>query len=82
MKNLLIITAVIFMPIGLAQAGIIEKLTSLGDKLVETYSYTVEAKMWNLRAYTWTDPKSGLYCIYVAGENKGGLSCNPIEKND
>jgi hypothetical protein len=65
---------------GSAQAGFLESLGSLIDETVDTKTYTVEAKGWNLRAYAWIDPASGLYCLYVAGENKGGLSCNKVER--
>jgi len=83
MKTLLAIAASVLITagitIGTAKAGLWEKLSSLNDMVVETKTYTIEAKGWNLRAYSWKDPASGMYCIYVAGSKTGGLSCNPVD---
>lgn len=58
-----------------ANAGIWEKLSSLGDETVSTTSFTIEAKGWNLRGYMFKIPNSRRECLFVAGERKGGLTC-------
>ena len=58
-----------------AYAGMWEKLSSLADTTVPSATFTIEAKGWNVRAYEFVSP-TGAHCIFVAGEQKGGLSCD------
>ena len=60
---------------GGAQAGLWEKATSLLDTTVETTSFTIEAKGWNLRGYEFVTP-TGARCVSMTGTKKGGLSCD------
>lgn len=58
-----------------AKAGLWEKLQSLGDQTVESTSFTIEAKGWNVRAYVFQPPETNKTCVFVAGTQKGGLAC-------
>ena len=60
---------------GTARAGLWEKATSLLDTTVETTSFTIEAKGWNLRGYEFVTP-TGARCVSITGTKKGGLSCD------
>ena len=60
---------------GAARAGLWEKATSLLDTTVETTSFTIEAKGWNLRGYEFVTP-TGARCASMTGTKKGGLSCD------
>ena len=60
---------------GAASAGLWEKATSLLDTTVETTSFTIEAKGWNLRGYEFVTP-TGARCVSMTGTKKGGLSCD------
>ena len=60
---------------GTAKAGLWEKATSLLDTTVETTSFTIEAKGWNLRGYEFVTP-TGARCVSMTGTKKGGLSCD------
>jgi len=60
---------------GTARAGLWEKATSLLDTTVETTSFTIEAKGWNLRGYEFVTP-TGARCVSMTGTQKGGLSCD------
>jgi hypothetical protein len=42
---------------------------------VETTSFTIEAKGWNLRGYEFVTP-TGARCVSMTGAEKGGLSCD------
>ena len=61
--------------LGIAKAGLWEKATSLLDTTVETTSFTIEAKGWNLRGYEFVTP-AGARCVSMTGTKKGGLSCD------
>ncbi|MAH82982.1 MAG: hypothetical protein CBB68_00500 [Rhodospirillaceae bacterium TMED8] len=58
-----------------AKAGLWEKAASLLDTTVETTSFTIEAKGWNLRGYEFVTP-TGARCVSMTGTKKGGLSCD------
>ncbi len=58
-----------------AKAGLWEKLSSLGDTVVPSTSFTIEAKGWNVRAYVFKPPETNKTCVFVAGSGKGGLAC-------
>ena len=60
---------------GTAKAGLWEKAASLLDMTVETTSFTIEAKGWNLRGYEFVTP-TGARCVSMTGAEKGGLSCD------
>ena len=60
---------------GTAKAGLWEKAASLLDRTVETTSFTIEAKGWNLRGYEFVTP-TGARCVSMTGAEKGGLSCD------
>jgi len=60
---------------GAAKAGLWEKATSLLDKTVETSTFSIEAKGWNLRGYEFVTPR-GARCVSMTGTQKGGLSCD------
>lgn len=60
---------------GTAKAGLWEKATSLLDTTVDTTSFTIEAKGWNLRGYEFVTP-TGARCVSMTGTQKGGLSCD------
>ena len=61
--------------LGTAKAGLWEKATSLLDTTVETTSFSIEAKGWNLRGYEFVTP-TGARCVSMTGTKKGGLSCD------
>jgi hypothetical protein len=61
--------------LGTAKAGLWEKAASLLDMTVETTSFTIEAKGWNLRGYEFVTP-TGARCVSMTGAEKGGLSCD------
>ena len=60
---------------GAARAGLWEKATSLLDTTVETTSFTIEVKGWNLRGYEFVTPIEAP-CVSTTGTKKGGLSCD------
>ena len=70
--TLLVTSGIVF---GTAKAGLWEKATSLLDNTVETTSFTIEAKGWNLRGYEFVTP-TGARCVSMTGTKKGGLSCD------
>ena len=61
--------------LGAAKAGLWEKATSLLDTTVDTTSFTIEAKGWNMRGYEFVTP-TGARCVSMTGTQKGGLSCD------
>ena len=61
--------------INQANAGLWEKLSSMGDQTVQSTPFTIEAKGWDLRGYVFKPPKSDKECLFVAGASKGGLTC-------
>ena len=61
--------------LGVAKAGLWEKATSLLDTTVDTTSFTIEAKGWNMRGYEFVTP-TGARCVSMTGTQKGGLSCD------
>jgi len=61
--------------VGPANAGLWEKLSSLGDQTVQATGFSIEAKGWDLRGYIFQPPESNKTCLFVAGSRKGGLAC-------
>jgi|APSaa5957512622_1039677.scaffolds.fasta_scaffold354950_1 hypothetical protein len=51
-----------------------DRMSSLGKQTMASEGFTVEASSFNLRGYAFTSP-DGQRCIFVAGTEKGGLSC-------
>lgn len=68
---------------GAAKAGLWEKLSSFTWGTVESKSFSIEASGWNLRGYMFRIPQAAgvkKECLFVAGEQKGGLTCWEIEE--
>ncbi len=62
------------------QAGLWEKVTTMGVKTVKPSSeYLIETAGWNIRVYEWIpadNPNSR--CMFAAGSQKGGVACYSI----
>tara|TARA_B100001079_G_C16307271_1_gene468372 strand:- start:407 stop:655 length:249 start_codon:yes stop_codon:yes gene_type:complete len=62
------------------QAGLWEKVTTMGAKTVKPSSeYLIETAGWNIRVYEWIpadNPNSR--CMFAAGSQKGGVACYSI----
>ena len=75
-KTIITITLIFLIICGFAlesaKAGLWEKATSLLDKTVDTTSFTIEAKGWNMRGYEFLTP-TGARCVSMTGTQKGGL---------
>ena len=57
---------------------LVDRQAADGVKTIESKTYIIEAYGNDLRAYSWKDPVHGLFCTFVAGTKKGGLSCGNI----
>ncbi len=62
------------------QAGLWEKMTTMGAKTVKPSSeYLVETAGWNIRVYEWIPADNpNVRCMFAAGSQKGGVSCYSI----
>ena len=76
-----LITLLITLVVSLsAQAGLGEKMTTMGAQTVKPSSeYLIETAGWNIRVYEWIpadNPNSR--CMFAAGSQKGGVACYSI----
>ncbi len=63
-----------------AQAGLWEKVTTMGAKTVKPSSeYLIETAGWNIRVYEWIPADNpNARCMFAAGSQKGGVACYSI----
>ena len=78
MKLITLITAFI-LSIS-AQAGLWEKMTTMGAQTVKPSSeYLIETAGWNIRVYEWIPADHpNARCMFAAGSQKGGVACYSI----
>ncbi|MDC9727365.1 MAG: hypothetical protein PSN35_05990 [Candidatus Thioglobus sp.] len=63
-----------------AQAGLWEKMTTMGAQTVKPSSeYLIETAGWNIRVYEWIPADNpNVRCMFAAGSQKGGVACYSI----
>lgn len=63
-----------------AQAGLWEKVTTMGTQTVKPSSeYLIETAGWNIRVYEWIPADNpNVRCMFAAGSKKGGVACYSI----
>ncbi len=63
-----------------AQAGLWEKMTTMGAETVKPSSeYLIETAGWNIRVYEWIPADNpNVRCMFAAGSQKGGVACYSI----
>lgn len=80
MKNIIVATVVaatvsVIASTTVVKAGAWEKFTGFFADTVPSKMFAVEASGFNLRGYAFQLEKENKTCLFVAGENKGGLTC-------
>jgi hypothetical protein len=77
--KLSMLLAVFFMSMS-AQAGLWEKMTTMGTETVKPSSeYLIETAGWNIRVYEWIPADNpNARCMFAAGSQKGGVACYSI----
>ncbi len=80
MKNKLIVLLTTFLMSVSVQAGLWEKVTTMGAKTVKPSSeYLIETAGWNIRVYEWIPADNpNARCMFAAGSQKGGVACYSI----
>jgi len=80
MKNKLIALITVFLLSLSAQAGLWEKMTTMGTTTVKPSSeYLIETAGWNIRVYEWIPADNpNARCMFAAGSQKGGVACYSI----
>jgi len=80
MKNKLITLITVFLLSLSAQAGLWEKMTTMGTTTVKPSSeYLIETAGWNIRVYEWIPADNpNARCMFAAGSQKGGVACYSI----
>jgi len=76
-----LITFLITLVLSLStQAGLWEKMTTMGAKTVKPSSeYLIETAGWNIRVYEWIPADNpNVRCMFAAGSKKGGVACYSI----
>ncbi len=63
-----------------AQAGLWEKMTTMGTQTIKPSSeYLIETAGWNIRVYEWIPADNpNTRCMFAAGSQKGGVACYSI----
>ncbi len=63
-----------------AQAGLWEKVTTMGTQTVKPSSeYLIETAGWNIRVYEWIPADNpNVRCMFAASSKKGGVACYSI----
>lgn len=80
MKTKLITLLITFaIPLSV-QAGLWEKMTTMGTKTVDpSAEYLIETAGWNIRVYEWIPADNpNVRCMFAAGSQKGGVACYSI----
>ncbi len=80
MKNKLITLIAVFLLSLSVQAGLWEKMTTMGATTVKPSSeYLIETAGWNIRVYEWIPADNpNTRCMFAAGSQKGGVACYSI----
>jgi len=80
MENKLIVLITVFLLSLSAQAGLWEKVTTMGAQTVKPSSeYLIETAGWNIRVYEWVPADNpNVRCMFAAGSKKGGVACYSI----
>ncbi len=80
MNNKLIILITVFLLSLSVQAGLWEKMTTMGATTVKPSSeYLIETAGWNIRVYEWIPADNpNARCMFAAGSQKGGVACYSI----
>jgi hypothetical protein len=66
-----------------AQAGLWEKMTTMGIETVKpSAEYLIETAGWNIRVYEWIPADNpNTRCMFAAGSQKGGVACYSINNS-
>jgi hypothetical protein len=80
MRTKIIVLITTFLLSLSAQAGLWEKMTTMGAKTVKPSSeYLIETAGWNIRVYEWIPADNpNARCMFAAGSQKGGVACYSI----
>ncbi|MCS5586043.1 MAG: hypothetical protein NZ702_00940 [Gammaproteobacteria bacterium] len=80
MKIKLITLITVFLLSLSTQAGLWEKMTTMGATTVKPSSeYLIETAGWNIRVYEWIPADNpNARCMFAAGSQKGGVACYSI----
>jgi len=80
MKIKLIALITVFLLSLSTQAGLWEKVTTMGAQTVKPSSeYLIETAGWNIRVYEWIPADNpNVRCMFAAGSKKGGVACYSI----
>ncbi|MCS5590672.1 MAG: hypothetical protein NZ824_11970 [Candidatus Thioglobus sp.] len=80
MKIKLIALITVFLLSLSTQAGLWEKMTTMGATTVKPSSeYLIETAGWNIRVYEWIPADNpNARCMFAAGSQKGGVACYSI----
>ncbi|NYT52550.1 MAG: hypothetical protein H0A74_03135 [Candidatus Vesicomyosocius endoextente] len=75
-----LITFIIVLFLTPVHAGLWEKITTIGAKIVTpTSEYLIETSGWNIRVYEWIPTDNpNTRCLFAAGSQKGGVACYSI----
>lgn len=62
------------------QAGLWEKVTTLGAETIKpSAEYLIETAGWNIRVYEWIPADNpNARCMFAAGSQKGGVACYSV----
>ena len=80
MKTKLITLLITLITSFSVQAGLWEKVTTMGAQTVKPSSeYLIETAGWNIRVYEWIPADNpNARCMFAAGSQKGGVACYSI----
>jgi hypothetical protein len=80
MRTKIIVLITTFLLSVSAQAGLWEKMTTMGAQTVKPSSeYLIETAGWNIRVYEWIPADNpNTRCMFAAGSQKGGVACYSI----
>ncbi|CAC9590753.1 hypothetical protein [uncultured Gammaproteobacteria bacterium] len=80
MINKLLTLVAVFLLSFSAQAGLWEKMTTMGAETVKpSAEYLIETAGWNIRVYEWIPADNpNVRCMFAAGSQKGGVACYSI----
>jgi hypothetical protein len=80
MKTKLITLLITLITSFSVQAGLWEKVTTMGAQTVKPSSeYLIETAGWNIRVYEWIPADNpNTRCMFAAGSAKGGVACYSI----
>jgi len=80
MRGKLTIFLTMFLLALATQAGLWEKVTTMGAQTIKPSSeYLIETAGWNIRVYEWIPADNpNIRCMFAAGSKKGGVACYSI----